>query len=262
MDTDSIDAGEKIWQKSPSGGRCHLPLTAATYNTAAQTIPSHYSVQMSVHGITCWFYFAGITQLFINFGNFKEALKETAAVTPVMDGALERLRGQEGQLRSARLTPEPLSTWQAPDHEAAPKLRVTSSSLKNQQTSPDSSTTRALDLGALNIVKSNTTEKTERNKRWCFGTYWPSSFKALWSVVPGGCSQGHWSSSDIKESPARLMLSLPSTLCRLNHPARREKFIQEWIKFIRDGFTPSGEGQHIIFHTQPAMSCCWKMTAA
>lgn len=54
MDTDSIDAGEKkIWQKSPSGGRCHLPLTAATYNTAAQTIPSHYSVQMSVHGITC-----------------------------------------------------------------------------------------------------------------------------------------------------------------------------------------------------------------
>lgn len=105
-------------------------------------------------------------------------------------------------------------------------------------------------------------QRKQRNKRWCFGTYWPSSFKALWSVVAGGCSQGHWSSSDIKESPARLMLSLPCTLCRLNHPARREKFIQEWIKFISDGFTPSGEGQHIVFHTQPAMSCCWKMTAA
>lgn len=36
----------------------------------------------------------------------KEALKETAAATPVMDGAVQRLQGQEGLLISARLSPE------------------------------------------------------------------------------------------------------------------------------------------------------------
>lgn len=46
-------------------------------------------------------------------------MKETAAVTLVIHGALQRLQGQEGRLRSARLSPEALSTWQVPAHEAA-----------------------------------------------------------------------------------------------------------------------------------------------
>lgn len=55
----------------------------------------------------------------------KEALKETAAVAPVMDGALQSLQGQEGVLISAGLTPEALSAWQVPDPEEAPELSVT-----------------------------------------------------------------------------------------------------------------------------------------
>jgi len=75
---------------------------------------------------------ADITQLFINFRSLKDTLKETATVTPAIGGALQRPQGQEGQLGSVGLSPEPLSTWQVPAHEAAPALSAPTMQPKKQ----------------------------------------------------------------------------------------------------------------------------------